>query len=127
MKSHSDVPERDEDWPALDEVLAFRDRVRSRLMALYDDLDAGRRRISRRIARVLQMTLEHEGFHIEASLGFACHRPTDWLIPERNRLCFTCSSSAQELGRFRRRASRDLPAPSSSVGGRPSLPPLVRP
>lgn len=61
------MPEKDEDWPALDEILSFRDRVRGRLMALYDDLDAGRRRISRRIARVLQMTLEHEGFHIEAS------------------------------------------------------------
>lgn len=61
------MPEKDEDWPVLDEILSFRDRVRGRLMALYDDLDAGRRRISRRIARVLQMTLEHEGFHIEAS------------------------------------------------------------
>ena len=70
MQSHSEVPEADEDWPTLPSILEFRDRVRARLMRLYDDLDAGKRTINRRIARVLQMTLEHEGFHIEVS---------DWL------------------------------------------------
>lgn len=66
-QSHSEVPEADEDWPTLPSVLAFRDRVRDRLMRLYDDLDTGKRAINRRTARVLQMTLEHEGFHIEVS------------------------------------------------------------
>lgn len=63
--SHSEVPEKDEDWPTLEDILAYRDRVRARLMALYDDVDAGKRVLDRTLARVLQMTLEHEGFHIE--------------------------------------------------------------
>lgn len=65
--SHSEVPERDEDWPTLEDILAYRDRIRARLMSLYDDIDAGRRKLDRTLARVLQMTLEHEGFHIEVS------------------------------------------------------------
>ncbi|TDL20052.1 hypothetical protein BD410DRAFT_751462 [Rickenella mellea] len=66
--NHSDVPEADEDWPTLESILAYRDRVRARLMRLYDDIDTGKRRINRRIARVLQMTNEHEGFHVETLL-----------------------------------------------------------
>lgn len=64
-QSHSEVPEIDEDWPSLDSILLFRDRVRSRLIALYDDLESGKRNLTRNIARTLVMTHEHEGFHVE--------------------------------------------------------------
>ncbi|THH08851.1 hypothetical protein EW145_g2415 [Phellinidium pouzarii] len=78
--SHSEIPEADEDWPTLASILEYRDRVRARLMQVYDDIDAGRRTLTRSLARVLQMTLEHEGFHIEAqapSLRRAS-RPPPW-------------------------------------------------
>ena len=61
----------DEDWPTLEEILAFRRKVRARLVALYDDLSSKRRSINRNIARMLVMTLEHEGFHIEVRIPSA--------------------------------------------------------
>ncbi|KZV82906.1 DUF323 domain-containing protein [Exidia glandulosa HHB12029] len=71
---HSEVPTNEEDWPALDDILAFRDRVRARLMRLYDDVAAGKRALSRKMARVLFMTLEHEGFHAETLLYMLLQR-----------------------------------------------------
>ncbi|OSX60755.1 hypothetical protein POSPLADRAFT_1147858, partial [Postia placenta MAD-698-R-SB12] len=68
--AHSEVPQRDEDWPALGEVLAYRDRVRARLAALYRELEAGERVLTRRLARTLVMVLEHDGFHIEVRMLF---------------------------------------------------------
>jgi hypothetical protein len=32
---------------------------------LYDHLESGKRTINRRVARMLVMTFEHEGFHVE--------------------------------------------------------------
>lgn len=62
------MPEKEEDWPTLEEILAFRDRVRARLTNLYDDLLSGHRALTRKIGRVLFMTLEHEAFHAEVSI-----------------------------------------------------------
>lgn len=75
-QNHSEVPEKDEDWPDLDTIIIFRDRVREKLFRLYDDLDSGRRILTRNIARTLVMTLEHEGFHVEVrfTLVFLCER-----------------------------------------------------
>ncbi|KAI0260686.1 DUF323 domain-containing protein [Gloeopeniophorella convolvens] len=62
---HSEVPQNDEDWPSLEIILGFQKRVRARLSNLYSDLESGRRTLTRKVARVLFMTLEHEGFHAE--------------------------------------------------------------
>ena len=67
IHDHSAVPEKDEEWPVLREILDFRDRVRARLLALYDDIDSGKRVLSRRFGRILWMTFEHEAFHVEVS------------------------------------------------------------
>jgi len=64
------VPQNEEDWPTLDVILGFRDRVRARLAALYDDISSGRRQLTRKVGRVLFMTLEHEGFHAEVIYSF---------------------------------------------------------
>lgn len=37
-------------------------------MKLYRDIDSGKVTLTRKIARVMQMTLEHEAFHAEVSL-----------------------------------------------------------
>ena len=73
--SHSEVPEKDEDWPALGEVLAYRDRVRERLAKLYGELLKGERQLTRRLARTLVMIHEHDGFHIEVR------------VPSTRRIC----------------------------------------
>jgi len=61
------VPEKDEDWPTLQEILQFRDRVRQRVLSLYDDIEKGARKYTRRVGRILWMTYEHEAFHAEVS------------------------------------------------------------
>lgn len=69
---HSKVPEKDDEWPVLEAILAFRDRVRTRLRSVYERLlsgDLSKAGISARKAqRVLWMTYEHEAFHVETLL-----------------------------------------------------------
>ena len=68
---HSEVPQKDEDWPTLGSILAFRDRVRARLIRFYEDVAAGRRTLDRHVGRMLAMTLEHEGWHVEVRSLYA--------------------------------------------------------
>jgi hypothetical protein len=68
IHAHSEVPVDEADWPQLQEVLAFRDRVRARLRGIYDDLESGKMEFTQRAARVLFMTYEHEGQHAETLL-----------------------------------------------------------
>ncbi|KAI1793340.1 hypothetical protein LXA43DRAFT_1002040 [Ganoderma leucocontextum] len=71
---HSEVPQKDEDWPSLSSVLEFQLRVRERVMNLYRDIDSRKVQLTRKIARVLQMTLEHEAFHVETLLYMLLQR-----------------------------------------------------
>jgi hypothetical protein len=64
-QAHSEVPERDEDWPTLSEVVKYRDRVRERVLDLYRELESGKRLLTWRLGRTLTMVLEHDAFHIE--------------------------------------------------------------
>ncbi|KAG8951718.1 hypothetical protein FRC04_005739 [Tulasnella sp. 424] len=80
---HSEVPDKDEDWPALGEVLAFRDRVRARLIRVYEEYGVERegestvRDFPRALARVLWMTWEHEAFHAETLLYMLIQKAGD--------------------------------------------------
>ncbi|PSR72602.1 hypothetical protein PHLCEN_2v11526 [Hermanssonia centrifuga] len=79
--SHSEVPEKDEDWPHLGQVLAFRDRVRALVMKTLGELEDGTRVLTRRIARTLVMMHEHEGFHIETLLYMLIQRAGTGTLP----------------------------------------------
>ncbi|KAF5351633.1 hypothetical protein D9756_007503 [Leucocoprinus leucothites] len=72
--NHSEVPEKDEDWPTLETIMAFRDGVRQRLRNLYHELETGKRELTRNIARTLVMTHEHEGWHVETLLYMLLQR-----------------------------------------------------
>ncbi|EKM80751.1 hypothetical protein AGABI1DRAFT_112491 [Agaricus bisporus var. burnettii JB137-S8] len=72
--NHSEVPEKDEDWPTIETIITFRDNVRRRLKNLYGDLETGKRVLTRNIARTLVMTYEHEGWHIETLLYMLLQR-----------------------------------------------------
>ncbi|CAE6423296.1 unnamed protein product [Rhizoctonia solani] len=78
---HSEVPVNDEDWPSLEEILSFRDRVRARLIQLYDDFESGKRVLTRTIGRVLWMTFEHETLHAETLLYMLIQRAGAGTIP----------------------------------------------
>jgi len=66
---HSKVPEKDDEWPSLETILAFRDTVRTRLRSVYARLNSGELSKAgipvRKVQRVLWMTYEHEAFHAE--------------------------------------------------------------
>lgn len=84
---HSEVPDRDEDWPALEEILSFRDRVRARLMRLYDNFESEDKLLTRKAGRVIWMTFEHEASHAEVSPALPLKINRYNLGP---RLCCTC-------------------------------------
>ncbi|ORY20909.1 hypothetical protein BCR39DRAFT_554493 [Naematelia encephala] len=75
IHSHSEVPVEEADWPALDEILAFRDRVRQRLRGIYNQINDGQLTMSRHIGRVLFMTFEHEAMHAETLLYMLFQAP----------------------------------------------------
>ncbi|KDQ27645.1 hypothetical protein PLEOSDRAFT_1064958 [Pleurotus ostreatus PC15] len=79
--NHSEVPEKDEDWPTIDLIMSFRDAVRARLAKLYAELESGERALTRNIARTLVMTIEHEAWHIETLLYMLIQRAGTGTLP----------------------------------------------
>lgn len=75
------VPTRDEDWPDLSKILEFKEVARSRLLKVYDDIDSGKLVLTRKVARVLFMTLEHEAMHAETLLYMLLQRAGTGTIP----------------------------------------------
>lgn len=60
--AHSEIPD---EWPNLDDILAYQSRVRARLSGLYDN---GARHIPRHVARAIWVGFEHEVMHMETLL-----------------------------------------------------------
>ncbi|KAF9464118.1 DUF323 domain-containing protein [Collybia nuda] len=79
--AHSEVPEKDEDWPTLTSIIQFQTRVRARLFQIYDDLQTGKITMTRKIARVLFMTFEHEALHAETLLYMLIQRAGTGTLP----------------------------------------------
>ncbi|KAJ2020821.1 hypothetical protein GGI03_002526 [Coemansia sp. RSA 2337] len=63
--SHSEVPK---EWPLLDDILAYRDRVRARFANWFDAYERGGRRAEADAARHVWMAFEHEALHFETLL-----------------------------------------------------------
>ncbi|KAG6876761.1 hypothetical protein C0993_000588, partial [Termitomyces sp. T159_Od127] len=80
-KPHSNVPEKDEDWPPLASILQFQSRVRARLLKLYSGIKSHRITLTRKIARVLFMTYEHEAQHAETLLYMLLQRAGSGTLP----------------------------------------------
>ncbi|KAG6860389.1 hypothetical protein C0995_011774 [Termitomyces sp. Mi166 len=81
FKAHSEVPEKNEDWPTLTSILQFQTRVRARLSKLYTDIDSNRIPLTRKVARVLFMTFEHEAQHAETLLYMLFQRVGTGTLP----------------------------------------------
>ncbi|KAK2464599.1 hypothetical protein APHAL10511_003388 [Amanita phalloides] len=78
---HSEVPNKDSDWPKLETIVNFQSRVRARLRRLYDDVLSGHKTLTRRMGRVLFMTLEHEAMHAETLLYMLLQRAGTGTLP----------------------------------------------
>ncbi|KAI2621365.1 DUF323 domain protein [Xylaria nigripes] len=61
--AHSEIPD---EWPKLDEILAYQGRVRARLNSLYDRV--GAQGFPREVARAIWVGFEHEVMHMETLL-----------------------------------------------------------
>ncbi|PSR70564.1 hypothetical protein PHLCEN_2v13603 [Hermanssonia centrifuga] len=81
FKPHSEVPQSEDEWPSMGSIMAFQGRVRARLLKLYDDISSGKFKLTRKVARVLFMTLEHEAFHAETLLYMLLQRAGTGTIP----------------------------------------------
>ncbi|KAG0005925.1 hypothetical protein BGZ65_009870 [Modicella reniformis] len=68
--THSVVPDI---WPEVDSITNFRDRVRARLFNVLNDPE--RYPMTRRLARVLFMTFEHEAMHLETLIYMLVQSP----------------------------------------------------
>ncbi|EKM58987.1 uncharacterized protein PHACADRAFT_249140 [Phanerochaete carnosa HHB-10118-sp] len=75
VHGHSEVPEKDEDWPTLAEVLMFRDRVRELVEKTLKEIESGERSMGRRLVRTLMMMHEHEAWHLETLLYILLQSP----------------------------------------------------
>ncbi|KAG5644779.1 hypothetical protein DXG03_007687 [Asterophora parasitica] len=100
--AHSEVPEKDEDWPTLTAIFQFQARVRARLTNLYNDIASGKGTLSRKVARVLFMTFEHEALHAETLLYMLLQRagtgvlpPQGFTVPPWESLAATWSAAPQ--------------------------------
>jgi len=56
--SHSEVPIKQEDWPVLKEILAYKDKVNQRISDIYNDFATGKTVLNRRLARMFWMVWE---------------------------------------------------------------------
>ncbi|KAI8908613.1 hypothetical protein BC831DRAFT_494186 [Entophlyctis helioformis] len=70
--AHSIVPD---EWPALADILVYRDNVRNRVRSLYASMAASAEQPSKRMSRVLFMCYEHEAMHIETFLYMLMQDP----------------------------------------------------
>ncbi|KAG0054123.1 hypothetical protein BGZ83_011910 [Gryganskiella cystojenkinii] len=67
---HSEVPDQ---WPTIESIIAFRDRVRERLFKVLND--PIQYPMNRRLARVLFMAFEHEAMHLETLIYMLVQSP----------------------------------------------------
>lgn len=66
--AHSEVPQTEEDWPKVEEILAYREKVMDRLVNIYADFGSGKRTLNRHVARCIKMVQEHIDLHQETLL-----------------------------------------------------------
>ncbi|CAO1621707.1 unnamed protein product [Sympodiomycopsis kandeliae] len=73
--AHSEVPTKEEDWPKVEEILAYRERIMERVDGIYNDVAQGKRVMNRRLARALRMVMEHVELHQETLLYMLVQSP----------------------------------------------------
>jgi len=79
--SHSEVPTKDEDWPTLEQIIDYKERVVARLRGIYDAIAEGNalgktgKSLTKRAARMLWMLKEHQELHMETLLYMLVQSP----------------------------------------------------
>ncbi|CAK5262132.1 unnamed protein product [Mycena citricolor] len=78
---HSAVPQNESEWPTMMQILRFQARVRARVLKIYEKIDSGALALTRKVGRVLFMTLEHEAMHAETLLYMLLQRAGSGTLP----------------------------------------------
>jgi len=124
VHAHSVVPEKMEDWPAVDEIVAYRDRVRARLHKTYAErLLQDPEKIDKRLARTMAVVYEHEVMHLETLLYMAAQIQPGKLraapgfsVPDWPALSAQWARQVSSESRPTRKLIADFPASSISIG-----------
>lgn len=119
---HSEVPKRPEEWPTLDELLKYKEKVVQRVKDLYKDVFAGDRKLDRRFARLMWLTLEHQALHLETLLYMLAQSPSTlpprgFIAPDWNLLKREWEAAdARQGGRAAREATLNFKADTVTLG-----------
>lgn len=73
---HSKVPECEDEWPSLSEILDFKNSLRARISKVYGSIENHSVALKRSLARVLWMIYEHEAMHLETLLYMLVQMPS---------------------------------------------------
>ena len=111
---HSEIPD---EWPPLEDIIAYQDRVRERLRSLYDASEGGQKGlyIPRNVGRAIWLGFEHELMHIETLLYMMLQSsktlpPPDVPRPDFEKLAREAAEAAVENEWF------NVPAQSIGIG-----------
>ncbi|GAA5833679.1 hypothetical protein JCM11251_003203 [Rhodosporidiobolus azoricus] len=116
---HSEVPQTEADWPKFEEICEYEQRVRARVRAVYDKFEG---KWTRRMARVMMMTLEHEQMHWETAIYIclqACkslNLPPGTTIPDFPSLARSTARALSSLPPSERNPILSFPAQTITVG-----------
>ncbi|GAA5902514.1 hypothetical protein JCM6882_002772 [Rhodosporidiobolus microsporus] len=116
---HSEVPQTDADWPQMDEIVDYERRVRERVRSVYERFEG---KWTRRMARVLMMTLEHEQMHWETAIyiclqaSTSLNLPPGTSIPDFPSLARFTARALSALSPSERNPVLSFPAQSITVG-----------
>lgn len=118
---HSEIPE---EWPALQEILDFVAKIRSRVEGLYEEggeklkpRDAAGLVQTKKLRRALWMAYEHEAMHLETLLYMLLQAPST--RPPKFVVKPDWAAEAEQLKRFndlRRNPWVDIPKRELSIG-----------
>ncbi|GAA6017455.1 hypothetical protein JCM10207_008231 [Rhodosporidiobolus poonsookiae] len=75
---HSEVPQTENDWPKMDEIVAYERKIRERVKSTYDKFEG---RWTRKASRVLMMVFEHEMMHWETAVYICLQASTSLNLP----------------------------------------------
>ncbi|KAH8923624.1 hypothetical protein BT69DRAFT_1333714 [Atractiella rhizophila] len=97
---HSKVPKVKEDWPTLEEILAFRDAVRKRVETIYDEKKYEREGggVDRAFGRSLWLGYEHEAMHLETILYMIVQMAPEKINPSKFSEYSQTSAPSQIIG-----------------------------
>lgn len=108
---HSEIPD---DWPHVDDILAYQNRVRSRLTALYGPRNDPSS-IPRHVARTIWLGFEHEAMHLETLLYMMLQSPKTLAPPHTVRPDFEKMAHDARAARVPNQWF-DIPAQTVKVG-----------